>query len=518
MTSLGTSTSLGTLSTGASQADSGGQQPRGHRWRVWFTALHRVSLRSRLLVLLVALTATVLAAGGAATLQALRAFLFDRTDQQLGQLVDQTGRAVLRGDLETAHAGPPVTGVIRLLVSADGATAIALPDRFGSRVPSTTVTTAAAQRLAQLGPVGQPQTIDRLPGVSGRYRAETSVLPNGTMIVLGLPLAPVEATLQRLLLIEIAVGLAGLVAVAVAGSLLIRVALRPLTGITVTTRRIAGADLSRLDTAVRLRVPDLPGGSEVGQLGQGMNHMLNAIDNAFAERNEAERQLRQFVADASHELRTPLTTIRGYAELFDRAPTGDLGELQDVGTAMRRIEEESRRMGMLVDDLLLLARLDQGRPLEREAVDLSRIVADAANDFRVSDHQRPVRLDLPAEPVMVTGDEQRLRQVLANLLANVHAHTPATTIVTVRVHADDESGTVEVHDTGPGIPVEVAEHVFDRFYRGDPSRARSSGGSGLGLSIVRAIVRAHDGQITLRSEPGSTTLAAVLPAYPQPAA
>ncbi|HZC27242.1 MAG TPA: HAMP domain-containing sensor histidine kinase, partial [Actinopolymorphaceae bacterium] len=317
--------------------------------------------------------------------------------------------------------------------------------------------------------------------------------------------------MQRLVMIELAVGLAGLAVTAMLGSLLIRVGLAPLARITATTRRIAAADLSGPQAAVRLRAPALPPRTEVGQLGSGMNHMLEAIDASFDARNEAERKLRQFIADASHELRTPLATIRGYAELFER--TIDSGtDLEERRTAMRRTAEESARMGILVDDLLLLARLDQGRPLAREPVDLCRIAVDAASDFRVRDDQRPIRLDVPAEPIIVHGDEARLQQVLANLLSNVHAHTPPGTKVDLSVHRTGGGAEVVVHDDGPGMPSGAAEHAFDRFFRADTSRTRTSGGTGLGLAIVQAVVDAHGGTVMLDTTRGSTTVTVRLPA------
>ncbi|WP_456237025.1 sensor histidine kinase [Actinopolymorpha cephalotaxi] len=374
-------------------------------------------------------------------------------------------------------------------------------------------------RLAKKVP-DSPRTFEDR-ALPGPYRLVATTFKNGARLVVGLPLRSLNDTVRRLVLIEFAVGLAGLAVTAALGSMLIRVGLAPLGRMTTTTRRIAETDLTGPEAAVRLRAPVLPPQTEVGQLGSGLNHMLEAIDASFQARNEAERQLRQFIADASHELRTPLSTVRGYAELFDRSTRDRDGspelarnlDLAELGTAMRRIAEESNRMSLLVDDLLLLARLDQGRPLDHRPVDLCRLAVDAASDFRVRDQDHPIRLDLPADPLVVDGDEGRLRQVLANLLANVHAHTPAGTVVDLRVRGDgDGAALIEVHDDGPGVPPVAVDHVFDRFYRADTSRTRASGGTGLGLAIVQAVVDAHHGTVRVSSRPGETTFRVRLPA------
>jgi two-component system OmpR family sensor kinase len=226
--------------------------------------------------------------------------------------------------------------------------------------------------------------------------------------------------------------------------------------------------------------------------------MLGTIEASFAEREESERRLRQFVADASHELQTPLTSVRGYAELFRR---GAADRPEDLGNAMRRIEAESERMGMLVDDLLLLAHLDQKRPMARGEVDLRAITHDLVGDAQVVDPGRPLTFVAP-EPVVIDGDEQRLKQVVANLLSNARTHTPPGTPVTVGVRREGDEAIIEVADRGPGMTAEQAARVFERFFRADPSRARASGGSGLGLSIVSAIAEAHGGRVEIATSPG----------------
>ncbi len=263
---------------------------------------------------------------------------------------------------------------------------------------------------------------------------------------------------------------------------LVRRGLRPLDRIGDTARAIGDGDLAR-------RVEPAEPRTEVGRLGLALNAMLGQIEVAFAERRASEERLRRFIADASHELRTPLTSIRGYAEMFRR---GAAANPADTATAMRRIEAESARMAVLVDELLLLARLDEGRPLECAPVDLARLAEDTVTDARAVEPDRPLRYDRPP-PITVLGDEGRLRQVLANLLANVRQHTPAGTAAVVRVIEADAGVRIEVADEGPGLTPEEAGRVFERFYRTDPSRSRQRGGAGLGLAIVEATVAAHGG-------------------------
>ncbi len=480
--------------------------------------LARQPLRRRVLALVLLLTTGVLVAGGVATTHALQTYLLNRTDGQLRQVAAQTRDALLHGDDDADRVQIPPEDAVRFVVSADGKRSAMLPATGGTTEHVRELSHAEQVRLARTVSTASPHTYaDR--ALPGPYRLVASDFENGARLVVGMPLRSLNDTVRRLVLIELAVGLAGLVVTAILGSILIRVGLAPLGRMTTTTRRIAETDLTGPEAAVRLRAPVLPPQTEVGQLGSGLNHMLEAIDASFQARNEAERQLRQFIADASHELRTPLSTVRGYAELFDRSTRDRNGTLEldrdldlaELGTAMRRIAAESNRMSLLVDDLLLLARLDQGRPLDHRPVDLCRLAVDAAADFRVRDEDRPIKLELPADPLVVNGDEGRLRQVLANLLANVHAHTPVGTVVDLRVRGEDGAALVEVHDDGPGVPPIAVDHVFDRFYRADTSRTRASGGTGLGLAIVQAVVDAHHGTVRVSSRTGDTTFRVRLP-------
>jgi two-component system OmpR family sensor kinase len=304
------------------------------------------------------------------------------------------------------------------------------------------------------------------------------------VLVVAIPQSDVTETLSRLLTIEALVALGVLLGLGALSYWMVRRELRPLAHIEETAGAIAAGDLSR-------RVDMADPRTEVGRLGVSLNAMLQQIEQAFAERKASEDRLRRFLADASHELRTPLTSIRGYSELFRR---GASVRPDDLATSMRRIEEEAARMGVLVDELLLLARLDQGRPLDHAPVDLVRIAEDAVADARAVDPTRAITLQAP-ETQVLTGDEARLREVTANLLANALAHTPSGTPVEVLVDDEGPNAVLQVSDSGPGLSEEERAHVFEPFYRSDPSRGRGSGGAGLGLSIVAAIVAAHGGTV-----------------------
>jgi len=300
---------------------------------------------------------------------------------------------------------------------------------------------------------------------------------------------------HRFLLISAgALGLMGLF-----GYLLVRGGLRPLEEVEQTAEMIAAGDLTQ-------RVPVRRPGSEVGRLASAFNAMIGRIESAFhtssaseAAARGSEERMRRFVADASHELRTPLTSIRGYAELYRQ---GAVTKPTEVAAVLRRIEDQAARMGLLVDDLLLLARLDQQRPLEREPVDLAVLAVDAVSDAHAVDPDRPVTLKLPDHEVTVPGDELRLRQVLGNLVSNAQRHTPPDTPVEIRLRTTADHALLEVADTGPGLPPEVAERVFERFFRADAARTTENGSTGLGLAIVHAIVLAHGGHVALTTTPG----------------
>ena len=458
-----------------------------------------MSLRARLLLVTLALVAVALTAAGWATHVALKSFLLDRVDRELLDLRAPASFAV--GDRRLP--GLPANAIVR----------ITLPDgreyRYDNRFEGSgePYDTPAVIRPGF-------STVD-LPGDPGEYRLLSTTqtgadpdgdfrpggLPTGSTLVIGVPLTEVTGTLNRLLMIELAVGAATLGGLALLALWLVRVGLRPLERIGETADAIAAGDLSQ-------RVADESPRTEIGRLGRTLNAMLGRIEESFEERRRNEERLRQFVADASHELQTPLTSVRGYAELFRR---GAAQRPDDLATTMRRIEAEATRMGLLVDDLLLLARLDQGRPMDDERIDLASLVGDLVADARVVEPERPFTEDSEG-PVWVRGDDARLRQVVGNLLSNARAHTPAGAPVTVRTLARDGEAVIEVADRGPGLVPEHAARVFERFFRADPSRARASGGSGLGLSIVSSIAEAHGGRAEISSTPGEgATFRVVLP-------
>ena len=380
--------------------------------------------------------------------------------------------------------------------------------------PSPCDLTAADDRAIASVPVGREATVDLAS--YGEYRMTANTTPDGDFVVTGLPLRPVTDTLQDVALAEIAIFLAALLITGVIGTAWVRVSLRPLRRVAATATSVTQLPLASGEVRLPERVPDADPRTEVGQVGAAFNRMLGHVESALARREASESRLRSFAADASHELRTPLAAIRGYAELARRHP-GPLPD--DIAHALGRVESESARMSELVDELLLLARLDAGRPLASEPVDMTRLVLDVTSDARVAAADHRWQLELPEEPVLVRGDEQRLHQVLANLLSNAARHTPAGTNVTVALQskppAPGQSGggtaIVSVTDNGPGIPAELQPDVFERFVRGDTSRSHAAGSSGLGLAIVHAVTAAHGGTASVTSQPGETRFTIELP-------
>ena len=440
---------------------------------------------------MIVLGAIGLLVANVATYASLREFLFDRTDRSLEDAEDPLARSFFRGCPREGERPPPGAepGDFIQLRRLDGAVLCTLQiGRYDAPTPSPPQLpeklTVPVQSDARLFTAQAEEGGDR-------YRVRASIEPRtGAVIVLATPLSDVDATLRRLLLIELLVTAAVLAALAALGLWVVRLGLRPLDAIGTTAAAIAAGDLSR-------RVERAESHTEVGRLGLALNAMLGQIEAAFKARAASERKLRRFVADASHELRTPLAAVRAYAELFargaDRRP-------DDLARAMTGISRESERMSLLVDDLLLLARLDEGRPLDREPVELEQIVGEAVETALTLEPDRHV--DFESEGALVLGDRDQLRQIVDNLLSNVRAHTPAGTPLRVRVGRTNGSATIEVVDSGPGLSGEEAERVFERFYRADESRARASGGVGLGLSIVAAVAEAHGGTVTARSQPG----------------
>jgi two-component system OmpR family sensor kinase len=372
----------------------------------------------------------------------------------------------------------------------------------------STLSDKAQAQLAAIAGSRKPVTLN-LDGL-GRYRVVAAPSRRSTdIIVTGLSMSNVDATMMRMLVILGIFTVIALAVATIAGVVIIRQALAPLRRVAQTASKVADLPLARGEVQLPVRVAesDANPSTEVGQLGSALNRMLDHIAAALSARQASETRVRQFVADASHELRTPLAAIRGYTELTQRM--GD--DREAVAHAMSRVASETERITRLVEDLLLLARLDSGRPLERESVDLSRLAVDAVSDAHVAGPDHQWELDLPEEPVVVTGDAARLHQVLTNLLANARVHTGAGTVVTTRLSTEPAHTVLQVIDNGPGIPAALKSEVFERFARGDTSRSRKGGSTGLGLAIVSAVVKAHNGTIAVNSSPGHTEFTVRLP-------
>ena len=485
-----------------------------------------MSLRLRLLLAVGAIAIVALVVADVATYSALRSSLYSQIDQELSQhqsrfFVDSTGavhcpspRSQFGGTpTDAGPGGPPepndndggsanIFGISYIsVVNQQGAVVQGLecPAYVGDHayrpaLPSTITgfTTQSDGTQAVYFTTGSIAS----GGPSFRVRAQK--LSGGDVFVQAQTIGDQTSTLHTLFLIELAVTAGALVFALAAGWWLVRLGLRPLEDVERTADSIAAGNLDQ-------RVPGADQPTEVGRLAKALNVMLERIQTAFAARlasearlKESEQHLRQFVADASHELRTPIAAVSAYAELFER---GAAQHSDDLPRVMSGIRTETARMDRLVTDLLMLARLDEGLPMEKAPVELVSLTSEAVRTATAVGPEWPVRF-WAARPVEVIGDKDRLRQVIDNLLANVRAHTPPGTATTVRVDRLGDEAEVEVRDTGPGMPTDEARHVFERFYRADPARARTSGGSGLGLSIVAAIVAAHGGSVSAASEPG----------------
>ena len=485
------------------------------------------TLRTRLVVASLVLIAVVCAVIGTVTTLALRSHLYEQLD---GQVKDSGKRlsAPMKpgGEDDPEPTTDRITGFIRgpaqpktvaAEVGADGTlTRAALAKQASNdngpfqRNSVVSLTDEQKAALAKV-PTRGLHTVD-LPGL-GEYRVQYVHGGDGGTYYVALPTESVTSTISTLIIVEVSVTGAGLVAAAIAGSVLIGVATRPLRRVAATATRVSELPLHTGEVNLSERVPDSETDphTEVGQVGAALNRMLDHVHAALHARQRSETRVRQFVADASHELRTPLASIRGYAELTRRGRE-QVGP--DTRHALGRIESEAGRMSLLVEDLLLLARLDAGRPLQFEQTDLVPLVVDTISDARAAGQDHNWRLDLPDEPALVSADAARLQQVLVNLLGNARTHTPPGTTVTARVQRRGTWLCVDVEDNGQGIPAELLPHVFERFARGDSARSRATGSTGLGLAIVQAVATAHSGAVTVDSVPGRTVFTVHLPALP----
>ncbi|WP_426594118.1 sensor histidine kinase [Cellulomonas sp. McL0617] len=519
----------------------------------------RWTLRRRLVVTVVALVAVVAAGMGAVTTLALRSSLVDQLDQKVSAAHERAtnqrfpspaGGEALGGAFGSTPnlltTPPPVNdtdggtvtgrpnvdlGTVNLLLPA-GTDPSSVSARDAGYSSGTGFTRLTDQQIDEMLAIPDDNVITTVTLTDlGQYRAVSTTTADGTVAATAMPLAPVNAIVTNYLAIEAVVAVFALMIAAAIGMVLVRRELRPLDRVVTTANRVARLPLDRGEVVLADRVPvaDTDPATEVGQVGAALNQLLRHVEQALAARHESESQVRQFVADASHELRTPLASIRGYAELVRRSPEElPAGALQ----AMGRVESESLRMTGLLEDMLLLARLDAGRPLASDPVDLALLSIDALTDAHAAGPDHTWSLDLAEDTspddVLVIGDDHRLRQVLANLLSNARLHTPTGTTVSVRLRRAGSSVVLQVADDGPGIPPALRESLFQRFTRGDASRNRTTGSTGLGLAIVSAVVTAHGGTITVG--PGTapdprrdtdlptpgTTFTVTLPAAPAP--
>lgn len=473
-------------------------------------------LRTQLVALLLVLLSLGFLLVAAVTTFALHRFLLDRLDQQLVAAGTRFSISLEHPNDRDADNNPPFNSIAGQAAGTLGArvlggtvTAAAV---VGDDADDRTTAPGSAARavLARITPAAAPRTVD-IPGL-GDYRVIVVRGDDGDLLITGLPLGTVDDTITRLVAIEAVVFGAALLVIGVSGALFVRLALRPLNRVADTAARVADLPLSSGTVSLPERAPEIASHTEVGTVSGAFNHMLEHVESALHQRHASEDRLRRFIADASHELRTPVAVVRSHAEYAQRIADEQSPE---VGRSLARIAAESERMGHLVDDLLLLARLDSGRPLAYEDVDLSRLVVDAVSDARVAGPEHRWQLELPAEPVTVIGDEIALQQVLANLLANARIHTPPRTTVTTAIRRTSSGGAdLSIADDGPGIPADVLPTVFERFVRADDSRSRTTGSSGLGLAIVEAIVRGHDGTVVVDSKPGLTRFSIALPSAP----
>ncbi|KAA9152473.1 HAMP domain-containing histidine kinase [Amycolatopsis acidicola] len=488
--------------------------PSKHPLRRFFPS----SLRGKLIAQLIALIAVVCLVVGLVTEVALRSFLIHQLDDRLAAAADRGTHGPPPGSLPTNQQGqqrPPDSlrvsgqgiGTLAVLIEPDGST-LAGVLRGGvaptaeNPFPSDPISADQLSTLVNLPADGERRTV-QLGDPLGSYRVVSVHNPNGSVMITGLPLDDVTATLWRLGFIFGGVALVGLLLAGGIGVVTIRQTLRPLNRLARTASQVSELQLDRGEVALSVRVPqvDTDPRTEVGKVGAAFNRMLGHVSAALTARQESESRVRQFVADASHELRTPLAAIRGYAELTRRS--GDKVP-PDIAFAMSRVESESARMTTLVEELLLLARLDSGRHRVFEQVDLTRLVMDAVADAHVAGPEHRWLLDVPPEPIMVIGDADQLQQVVLNLLSNARTHTPPGTVVTAALSTSDGRVSLTVTDNGPGIPEEVLPGVFERFAKGDTSRSRAAGSTGLGLAIVAAVVGVHGGEVSVRSKPGRT--------------
>ena len=491
-----------------------------------------LSLQARLMAAVTGFVSLILVVIAIATSVVLGNVLNGRLQDELATIAKSVGTtarpaAVIghfvpnASDLVVGPTGVP-NGTLVIVVAPNGAATgtVVTSDRVAQDLN-------ALQIHQVVTALSQGRSSDEISRLGDYQFVHQPVPPTGDAqfeVITGLPRASVEAQITTLFSMIALTTIGGLILLALSTAITIRLALRPLREVAATANRVANQPLDRGDVSITERVPaaEADPRTETGLVGAALNTLLDHVDASLAVRQRNEERMRQFVADASHELRTPLSSIRGYSELSLRAlSTSTAPEdpaTASAHTALERIQAQSLRMTRLVEDLLLLARLEEGRELSLSTVDLSRLAIEGVEDARPTAPDHVWTIDVPEEPVELIGDTGRLQQVVANLVANARTHTPAGTRVTVEVAVDGDDAVLRVRDDGPGIDPQVRDELFSRFARGDRSRNRATGGSGLGLSITKAIVEGHGGTISVQSEPGDTVFTVRLPRMPHPPA
>jgi len=498
---------------------------------------HPWTLQRRLIVTVTGIVSLILVLVAVSMSAILGGVMERRLDDQLEVLAQRTASWVspqIAAGLSASEIlaqQPPQSGYLLAIETPPAAPTAAVTDRDAQVVA---LTSAQIEELAE-GLRAQGPLVVSIDGV-GTYRVEG--FPVGqSIVVVGISRAEVAATIGQMWTTIALLTLGGLILLAAATAWTIRAGLAPLRAVADTAARVSRLPLDHGEVSISERVPSREADprTEIGRVGEALNTLIDHVAASLTARQRNEERMRRFVADASHELRTPLASIRGYSELSLRAlrqaqgpqgsaqgpqgsaqgprdPRQGAGIIETTESSLDRIQAQSLRMTALVEDLLLLARLDEGQELVYGSVDLSRLAIEAVGDARPAGPDHTWALDVGEDPVMIAGDAGRLHQVAANLLANARTHTPSGTTVTVSVAREGTDAVLRVHDDGPGIDPAIADELFERFSRADRSRARQTGGTGLGLSIVRAIVEAHSGAIAVRSEPGDTTFEVRLPA------
>jgi two-component system OmpR family sensor kinase len=474
------------------------------------------SLRRQLIVGILTLVAVVLAASGLVIITLTKNYLNNQLENDLVNAAQRIGYGPMPRNGGPGGIGIPGASGDVLLLSLRNGKVLRGPDGeplnriIGSSRQDSERLSTDQVAIVTNAKVGTTAKRVNLGGEIGSYLMNAYQGPDDSQLIIGIPTAPVDRSLSAIINLVVASTLIAMVLVGLGSSWLIRRNLAPLDRVARTAREISTLELDTGAVQLQTRVDerDTDPNNEVGQVGLALNGLLDNVEGALTARHESEQRVRQFVADASHELRTPLATIRGYTELSRRKPN-HLPETVD--SALDRVQSEALRMSSLVDDLLLLARLDEGAVPDQETVDLSRIAIDAVSDIQVIGPEHEWRLELPDEPITITGDPGQIQQVLVNLLANARTHTPAGTTVVTTVVPEPDRVRLTVRDNGPGIPPELLPSVFERFTRADAARNRSGGSTGLGLSIVAAEVSAHDGSVTVHSAPGRTEFVVTFP-------